>query len=67
MARAMFEYTKVVLEKVSFDTTLFCRELQKAFDCLLPFEIQELKIWLKEMYLRHPDLVHCEFPKISIS
>ena len=30
MARAMFEYTKTVLSKVSFDPTLFHKELQKA-------------------------------------
>ena len=30
MARAMFEYTKTVLKKVSFDATLFCKEVEKA-------------------------------------
>jgi len=30
MARAMFEYSKTVLKKVSFNTDLFCRELEKA-------------------------------------
>ncbi len=30
MARAMYEYTKTVLEKVSFSAELFSRELQKA-------------------------------------
>ena len=44
MARAMFEYTKTVLKKVSFDATLFCRELEKALQRLLPYEIEELKI-----------------------
>ena len=39
MARAMFEYTKTVLKKVSFDATLFCRELEKALQRLLPYEI----------------------------
>ena len=29
MARAMLEYTKTVLKKVSFDTKLFCKELKK--------------------------------------
>lgn len=59
MARAMFEYTKTVLEKVSFDPTLFCKELQKAVERLLPFEIEELKIWMKPMLLQNPALATC--------
>jgi len=59
MARAMFEYTKTVLEKVSFNPTLFCKELQKAVDRLLPFEIDELRIWLKSIVLQKPELATC--------
>lgn len=59
MARAMFDYTLLILEKVSFDPTLFCRELQKAMDRLLPFEIQELNIWLKNLYKSQPELSFC--------
>jgi len=59
MARAMFEYTLMVLEKVSFDTTLFCKELQKAMDRLLPFEIEELKIWLAHLFKIQPELSIC--------
>ena len=44
MARAMFDYTKAVLSKVSFDVNLFCKELEKALTRLLPYEIEELKI-----------------------
>ena len=32
MARAMFDYTKAVLAKVSFDVNLFCKELKKSVD-----------------------------------
>ena len=46
MARAMFDYTKAVLKKVSFDVNLFCKELKKAMQRLLPYEIEELKIWV---------------------
>jgi hypothetical protein len=46
MARAMFEYTKTVLKKVSFDSVLFCKELEKALQRLLPYEIEELKIFI---------------------
>jgi DNA replication protein DnaD len=59
MARAMFEYTKTVLRKVSFNTELFCRELEKAIKRLLPYEIDELKIWLSEFTLEKPELNVC--------
>lgn len=59
MARAMFEYTKTILEKVSFDPTLFCKELQKAMNRLLPFEIKELEIWLHQLIVQNPDLKTC--------
>lgn len=59
MARAMFEYTKTILEKVSFDSTLFCRELQKAVGRLLPFEVKELEIWIKQLVLQNPELGSC--------
>ena len=59
MARAMFDYTKTILERVSFDANLFCKELQKALDRLLPYEIEELKIWITEFTLQKPDLNEC--------
>ena len=43
MARAMLEYTKTILDKVSFDVTLFCKEVQKAVKRLLPHELEELE------------------------
>ena len=39
MARAMYEYSKTVLKKVSFSSDLFCKELEKALKRLLPHEI----------------------------
>lgn len=59
MARAMFDYTKTVLERVSFDANLFCRELQKALERLLPYEVEELKIWIKSLTLQKPELNQC--------
>lgn len=56
MARAMFEYTKTVLEKVSFNTELFKLELEKAVNRLLPFELKELALWLKSFTLNKPQL-----------
>ena len=59
MARAMFEYTKTILKKVSFDTDLFCKELTKAIDRLLPYEIDELRIWLQKFTANKPELYTC--------
>lgn len=59
MARAMFEYTKTVLKKVSFNTELFCKELKKAIKRLLPHEIDELRIWLNEFIHEKPELNVC--------
>jgi DNA replication protein DnaD len=56
MARAIFEYTKTVLKKVSFNVELFCIELEKAVKRLLPYEIEELKIWLHNFTANRPEL-----------
>ena len=55
----MFEYTKTVLKKVSFDATLFCKEVQKAIKRLLPFEIEEIKLFIKSLVLQNPELNQC--------
>jgi DNA replication protein DnaD len=59
MARAMFEYTKTVLKKVSFNSDLFCKELGKALERLLPYEVEELTIWLKLFTANKPELYVC--------
>jgi len=41
----MLNYVKTILSKVSFDKTLFEKELRKAISMLLPIEIKELKKW----------------------
>jgi hypothetical protein len=56
MQRAMLEYTKTILQKVSFDVKLFTKELKKAVSRLLPSEIEELKIWLKSYIVDKPEL-----------
>ncbi len=55
----MFEYTKTILNKVSFDVNLFCREVEKALERLLPYEIQELKIYIESLIQKNPDLDQC--------
>lgn len=55
----MFDYTKAVLSKVSFDVKLFCIELKKALTRLLPHEIEELKIWVNSLLEEKPQLNQC--------
>ena len=52
----MLEYTKTVLQKVSFDRNLFTKEVKKAIKTLLPQEIEELKIWLHQFINDKPEL-----------
>ncbi len=56
MATAMLEYTKTILQKVSFDSRLFSRELKKAISRLLPNEVEELKYWLQQFTTDKPEL-----------
>jgi hypothetical protein len=56
MARQAYAYTKTVLQKVSFNADLFYKELEKAYDTLLPHEVQELKIWLEGFVAEKPEL-----------
>ena len=57
MKRAMFEYTKMILSKVSFDPNLCYEELQKGIDRLLPYEVEELKVWLEAYTKNKPELL----------
>lgn len=41
----MFEYNKLILEKVSFYPKIFRKELKKAFKNSSKEEIRKLKIW----------------------
>ena len=42
---SMLEYFKVILRKVSFDRSLFEKELRKAISRLVEPELSELKAW----------------------
>lgn len=61
MGRAIFEYTKTILEKVSFDKNIFKRELSKANKLLLPHERKEMVVWFKNLCLTKPELLDLEF------
>ncbi len=55
----MFDYTKSILERVSFDSVLFCKELQKGIKYLLPYEVEELTSWLLNFIIEKPELQQC--------
>lgn len=59
MKRPMIEYTKLILSKVSFDPNLFYRELKKAVNSLLPYEVEELNEWLNVYTKNKPELMQC--------
>ncbi len=59
MKRTMFAYTKTILERVSFDPLLFCKELEKALKILMPYEIEKLAEWLLNFTVEKPELRHC--------
>ena len=59
MKRTMFAYTKNILERVSFDPSLFCKELEKALKVLLPYEIEQLTEWLLNFTKEKPELRQC--------
>ena len=56
MTKIMYDYTKSVLERVSFDPKLFCKELKKAIAMLLPYEMEQLREWLLNFTLGKPEL-----------
>lgn len=46
MAKNMLEYTKKILNKVSFDVKLFKKELSKAYQNLVEEDVEELRNWV---------------------
>ncbi|MBZ4044479.1 MULTISPECIES: hypothetical protein [Flavobacterium] len=59
MSKMMFDYTKSILERVSFDPVLFCKELEKAIKTLLPYEMEQLQEWLLHFIVEKPELKEC--------
>ena len=59
MPRMIYDYTKTVPERVSFDPVLFAKELKKAVKNLLPYEIEQLKRWLQFFIQEKPELEKC--------
>jgi hypothetical protein len=60
MSKLMVEFTKSILERVSFDPILFCKELEKAVKNLLPYELEELAVWFFNFTKEKPELRECQ-------
>ncbi|MBA0884086.1 hypothetical protein [Flavobacterium undicola] len=61
MPRMIYDYTKSILERVSFAPDLFVKELKKAVRNLLPHEIEHLRSWLLFFTKEKPELQKCLF------
>lgn len=59
MPRMIYDYTKSVLESVSFDPMLFKKELRKGIKNLLPYEVEHLNNWLEYYTNNRPELRNC--------
>ena len=59
MKITMVAYTKNILERVSFDPKLFCKELEKALKTLLPYEVEHLTDSLLNYTIKKPELRQC--------
>ncbi len=59
----MFEYTKQILMKVSFDKNLFRKELTKAMRLLKKDERRLLKIWCVATFAAYSDVMLDVFRK----
>ena len=53
----MLEYSKLILQKVSFDLQLFHKELGKAVSHLCENEVRELENWLRKHFAPQMELV----------
>ena len=59
MTKVMLDYTKSILERVSFDPALFYKKIKKAIKTLLPHEMDQLKEWLYRFTHGKPELKPC--------
>ncbi|WP_121966717.1 hypothetical protein [Myroides sp. N17-2] len=54
--RLMFDFAKTILENVSFDPKLFYKELHKAINHLLPYDVEQLGKWVSGYVQGKPEL-----------
>ena len=55
----MLAYCKMILEKMSIDSSLFQKELKKAYKMLEPKEVYILRRWVKSYY---PNMLQDKLP-----
>ena len=60
----MFEYTKQILTKVSFDRNLFRKELIKSLRLLKRDERRLLKLWCVATFATYSDVIIDAFRKV---
>jgi hypothetical protein len=65
MSKLMITHTQVLLERVSNDPNLFCKELLKAIKNLLASELEELARWFVSFTKGRPELQNCKMELIE--
>ena len=53
----MLKFSKSVLKKVSFDKTLFKKELKKSISWINKKELTVLKVWCLATFSKHTNLI----------
>ncbi len=61
----MLDFSKKILKKVSFDKTLFKKELSKSIQWLSKKEIVALKVWALTSFSQYKDITLEVFDQIS--
>ena len=63
--RLMFDYTKRILENVSFDSELFVKEFNKALLQMLPYDVDRLEQWVED-YVQDKPILHQKLSQLEI-
>ncbi|MBB1140438.1 hypothetical protein [Myroides sp. WP-1] len=63
--RLMFDYTKRILENVSFDSELFVKEFNKALMQMLPYDVDRLEQWVED-YVQDKPTLHQKLSQLEI-
>lgn len=61
----MFEFSKKILKKVSFDRRLFKKELSKAIRVLRADERMALKVWCLATFANYQDVIADCFSQVT--
>jgi len=63
--RLMFDYTKKILENVSFDSELFVKEFNKALLQMLPYDVDRLEQWVED-YVQDKPILHQKLSQFEV-